>query len=239
MIQFYSPDIETTLSLPPEESLHCSRVLRKKEGDVIFVTDGKGNRFECEIMKADPRKTILRILSGIKEENHWPGRITLAVAPTKNIDRMSWLVEKAVEIGVDEIAFIDCVRNERHKLSVDRLKRVAVSAMKQSLKSTLPDINEMVSLKDFLKNNTGKNGFFGYCDDKTERRNFSTAYTPGTDAIILIGPEGDFSPQEVSLLKETGFVPVTFGESRLRTETAALYGVNAVHVLNSLDGGLN
>lgn len=234
MIQFYSPDIESTLVLPAEESLHCSRVLRKKEGDEIFVTDGKGSRFECVVEKADPKKTTVRILNKISEPKGWRNRITVAVAPTKNIDRMSWLVEKAVEIGVDDIVFVDCRRNERHKLSVDRLRRVAVSAMKQSLKTVLPQMGEMMSLKDLLNQNNGGGKFFGYCDENTERKNFASDYTKGSDVVILIGPEGDFSPEEVELLKESGFIPVTFGESRLRTETAALFGINAVHVLNSL-----
>ena len=234
MIQFYAPDIETTLTLPAEESLHCSRVLRKKQGDTIFITDGKGNCFECEVQNPDPRATTVQILKKETRGNHWRPRIVLAVAPTKNIDRMSWMVEKAVEIGVDEIIFLDCRRNERHKLSTERLKRVAVAAMKQSLKSTLPRLSDLTTLKDFVKTAPEGEKVFGYCDEESDKANFTTIYKPEEDVTILIGPEGDFAPAEVELLKNSGFTPVTFGNARLRTETAAIFGLNAVHVINSM-----
>ena len=235
MIQFFSPDVELSLSLPPDESLHSSRVLRKKEGDEITVVDGIGHSYRCRVTRADSRKTEVEILEKKHQDKTWKNHIRLAVAPTKNSDRMSWLVEKAVEIGVDEIVFVDCDRNERHKLSADRLKRNAVSAMKQSLKVRLPEISGLIRLKDFVKQEAGGEKFFGYCDEESEKVGFSNTYKPGSDVTVVIGPEGDFSPSEVEMLKKAGYVPVTFGESRLRTETAALYGLQAVHIINSLN----
>ena len=235
MIQFYSPDIENSLSLPPDESLHCSRVLRKKEGDEIIVVDGSGYSYRCAVTKADSRKTEVEIIEKVPVDKTWKNHIRLVVAPTKNADRMSWLVEKAVEIGVDEIVFVDCDRNERHKLSVDRLRRNAVSAMKQSLKARMPEITELVRLKDFISRNREGEKYFGYCDEESEKVDFANSYSKGKDVTIVIGPEGDFSRDEVDSLKKAGYVPVTFGQSRLRTETAALFGLQAVHILNSLN----
>lgn len=205
---------------------------------MIDVVDGKGNRFKCRILDPNPKGTSLEIVEKIPDGKKWKGNITLAVAPTKNNDRMSWLVEKAVEIGVDRIVFIDCKHNERHKISAERMRKVAVAAMKQSLKATLPVIDDLVPLDSFIKEGTeeGENvqKFFGYCDDSTRRKDFCREFRSGENAIILIGPEGDFSKEEVKKLVDNDFIPVTFGEMRLRTETAALFGLQAFHILNSL-----
>lgn len=235
MIQFLSPDIESSGTFSPEESAHCVRVLRKRVGDVIAVTDGKGNRFDCEITDADPRCLKIRIVNKECVEKEYPYRIILAVAPTKNSDRMEWLVEKAVEIGVDEIVLLQCDRSERKKMGTSRLNRIAVSAMNQSLKTRMPEIGEMSKLTEFLKrSDMPDEKYFGYCSPSVPRCDFNDKYARKSDVVILIGPEGDFSDDEVGKLMDSGFQPVTFGNFRLRTETAALYGIQAVHILNSL-----
>lgn len=241
MIQFYSPDILTTLSLPPEESQHCVRVLRHKEGDEICVIDGLGNRYACRITEAYPRSVMVEIISETKIPDFWKVNITLAVAPTKNMDRLEWLTEKAVEYGINKIIPVICEHSERKVVKVDRLRKIAVSAMKQSLKASLPEIEESISFSTFLKNIQTDNGnssgenpqkFMGYCDKAYPLKNLIAEYTPGRNVVILIGPEGDFSESEVSAAVEAGFIPVTFGESRFRTETAALASIAIIHFLN-------
>lgn len=236
MIRFYSPDILTDLTLPETESGHCCRVLRMKEGDRIFVVDGKGKEYECEITDAHPKHTAVEIIAEREEPKHWKERIVLAVAPTKNIDRIEWMLEKAVEIGVDEIVLLKCAHSERKNVNADRLEKIIISAMKQSLKATLPVFRGLVPFKEFMQMVDTARKYMGYCDDKTERREFAKEYPGNEDLTILIGPEGDFSPEELSLAIEKGFQPVTFGESRLRTESAALFAVTAVHVIDQVKG---
>lgn len=233
MIQFYTADIAESRTLNAEESAHCARVLRKKAGDRIYVTDGKGRRYECEIVKADPKGVKVEILKAENVDKGWDTEITLAVAPTKNADRMAWLVEKCTEIGVDRICFLQCRHSERKAVNTERLRRNAISAMNQSLKTRLPEISEMQSLKEILTLEGEK--YFGYCDADTERKEFSKEFRPGKGkkAVIAIGPEGDFSAEEVRAMLEAGFQAVTFGKERLRTETAAIYGVASVHVLEN------
>lgn len=234
MIQFYSPDIKETLTLPASESLHCVKVLRKKAGDEIVVTDGKGRRFDCTITLADPRATMVRIDECHEIPPHWGVRIIIGVAPSKNMDRMEWFVEKAVEIGVDRIVMLQCDRSERKTVKIERLQKIAVSAMNQSLKTVVPEIVEMTPFDAFVKTPFEGQRFFGYCDDQTERRDLLDEMRRGSDMMLLVGPEGDFSPREVGQAIECGFLPVTFGLSRLRTETAALYALQAVHIFNSI-----
>ena len=233
MIQFYAPYIEKDSVLPEEESMHCCRVLRKKVGDEIFVTDGKGCRYVCEITKASPVATEVKIINcsvGLRERNY---SITLAVAPTKNSDRMEWMIEKAVELGVDRVSLLRCDRSERKIMKLARIQKIMVSALKQSLDTYIPSLEEIIDFKDFVSrrvNNVQK--FFGYCSDEFERKLFAREYTPFCDVEIMIGPEGDFSPEEVKLAIENDFIPVSFGEKRLRTETAGVFAVSAVHTIN-------
>ena len=236
MIQFFAPDIESSGILPPEDSLHCVRVLRHREGDIISVTDGKGHRFSCRIVSADPRATAVDIEEVENLPHHWGCDITLAVAPTKNMDRMEWMVEKAVEIGVDRIVPLLCSHSERKVLKIDRLRKIAVSAMKQSLKAILPAIEELTPIKDFLKEPHPGMKFMGYCDKEYPLLTLAREYRGREDVTILIGPEGDFSPEEVRMAVDAGFIPVTFGESRLRTETACITALDTVHVLSQLAG---
>ena len=230
MIQFYAPDIEATGVLPETESGHCCRVLRMKEGDNIFVTDGKGHRFDCVILEAHPKHTAVDILSAEEIKPWWGFRLELCVAPATTADRMEWLVEKAVEIGVDKIILMKCRRSERKTLRTDRLEKIAISAMNQSLKTNKTEITGPVEFKDIVSD--GFSGFkcLGYCDDTYPLLSFANEYDGGS-VRILIGPEGDFSPEEVSMATEKGYLPVTFGGSRLRLETAALYACVAAHVV--------
>ncbi|MDE6010553.1 MAG: 16S rRNA (uracil(1498)-N(3))-methyltransferase [Muribaculaceae bacterium] len=234
MIQFFAPDIESTGILPQEDSLHCVRVLRHREGDTITVTDGRGHRFSCRIVSADPRATAVDVESTEDVPTHWGCRITLAVAPTKNLDRMEWMVEKAIEIGVDKIVPVICDHSERRVLKPERLRKIAVSAMKQSLKATLPEVTDLMPLRDFLRQSHPGQKFMGYCDKTYPLLTLAREYTGGTDVTILIGPEGDFSSEEIKEAVDAGFIPVTFGESRLRTETAAIVALDTVHVLTQL-----
>ena len=234
MIQFYAPQIETDPFLPEEESGHCCRVLRMKAGDTIRVTDGRGGLYSCRIKEANPKHTGLEILESRKE----PSRnysLTLAVAPTKNADRMEWMVEKAVEIGVDRIVLLKCDRSERKNLRTDRLRKIMISAMNQSLELHLPLLDELTSIKTFVNESGGNSQkFFGYCSEDFPRKELVKECKAGEDVIVMIGPEGDFSPSEVSMAVENGFIPVTFGEKRLRTETAGVFAVCAVNIINQL-----
>lgn len=235
MIQFYSPDIEKTGLLPESDSSHCCRVLRMKEGDRIYVVDGKGKRFACDIVEAHPKHTAVEIVSYEDIPTHWGEDIILAVAPTKHADRMEWLLEKVVEIGVDRIVLLRCRRSERKQMKLERLEKVMVSAMKQSLKGVLPVIDECTDFSAFIKSCDRINEkYFGYCDSNYPRKDFARSCKANEPVVIMIGPEGDFAPEEVEEAVKAGFNPVTFGKSRLRTETMTLYGVTAVHVLRQM-----
>lgn len=235
MIQFYAPQIEENGLLPESESGHCCRVLRMKEGDKIYVTDGKGRRFLCEIIDANPKRTSVRILQIIDIAKERDYNLTLAVAPTKNSDRIEWMVEKAVEIGVDKIVLLRCNRSERKFQRADRLKRIMVSAMNQSLDVYLPELEEIVDFDAFISSCSEETQkFFGYCSSEYPRIDFVKVLKPGGEVVVMIGPEGDFTPDEVKAATEKNFIPVTLGNKRLRTETAGVYCACAVNVINQL-----
>lgn len=235
MIQFYCSDIEENPMLGDSESGHCVRVLRKHEGDEIRIVDGKGNIYLCEITDAHPRHTMVRILERRVDAPRADYTVSIALAPTKSIDRMEWLLEKLVEIGVDKIYLLRCDRSERKVVKHERLEKIVVSAMNQSLKSRLPMLCEMTDFNAFLNSQLEGFLYMGYCDENTPRKEFEKEYfRQGGNVTILIGPEGDFSPREVAAAIERGFIPVTFGNNRLRTETAALYAVEAVQVIEKI-----
>lgn len=234
MIQFFAPDITATLELPEAESGHCVRVLRKREGDEIAVTDGAGHRYRCRITYAHARHTGVEILETETPVPVIDVDITLAIAPSKNMDRMEWLVEKAVEIGVTRIVLLRCERSERRVVKPERLRKIAISAMNQSLKARVPEVTEMTGFADFLRELPSGQAFMGYCAPDIERREFTAECRPGRDTVILVGPEGDFTPAEVRAAMDAGIKPVTFGRARLRTETAGLFGVQGVHIINQL-----
>lgn len=242
MIQFYIQDISAVSVLPEVESGHCVRVLRMCQGDEIYCVDGKGHRYRCRITDAHPKHCCVEVIGKEDIPTHWGVNITLCFAPTKNMDRMEWMVEKCTEMGVDRFVPVDCRNSERHVFKTERIRKIIVSAMKQSLKATLPDINELTPLKTVLSNLTNSEGqpwqggkYICYCSDEVERLEFVKEYSAGKDVAILIGPEGDFTEQEVAFAIQNGWKPVSLGKSRLRTETAAMTAVSNVHCINQIN----
>lgn len=238
---FYSKDITPNAfcTLDAEESRHAVRVLRLHEGDELHVTDGCGNLYLSKIVDANDRACVVECVNQAINQAIKQSNIHLAVAPTKNPSRMEWLVEKAVEMGVGEITLLHCDHSERTFLKTDRLEKLAISAMKQSLHTSLPKINPAVNLSDWLTQTARQSDsqtikLIAHCEDDKPRSPLSTALKPGHNTMVLIGPEGDFSPKEIALALDCGFQPVSFGTARLRTETAALYAVAAFNLINDL-----
>jgi 16S rRNA (uracil1498-N3)-methyltransferase len=234
---FYTPDISSpTYTLTEEESKHAVRVLRLNIGDRISLIDGKGGWYEAEINNDDPRRCSVTILETRKETGKRSWQLHIAIAPTKMMDRLEWFVEKATETGIDAISLIDCANSERTVVKTERISKVAIAAIKQSLKAYLPRLNEMSAFKKFISHANEFHGekFIAHCHSPAGRKlpHIKTIYTPGKDALVLIGPEGDFTMDEVNLALENGFKEISLGESRLRTETAALYACTALNVLN-------
>ncbi|TND08463.1 MAG: hypothetical protein FD123_2259 [Bacteroidetes bacterium] len=231
---FYVPGITgETCTLSEEESKHAVRVLRLANGDAVQVIDGKGGFFNAVVSDNHPKRCVLALSGKIPAGKH-PYNLHLAIGPTKNIDRMEWLVEKATEIGIDSISPVDCRYSERTVIKKERLEKIAVSAMKQSLKAWLPQVEEICPFHDFIAahQNSGGQKFIAHCHD-TPKENLQDVYIKGSDVLILIGPEGDFSEDEVALAVRAGFVPVSLGRSRLRTETAGLVAVMTVALGNA------
>lgn len=225
---FYTPDIQTRAELPEEEAQHCVRVLRLNIGDQITLTDGKGNFYRAEISAATNKRCMVNILETIYQEPLWNGHLHIAMAPTKNMDRTEWFAEKATEIGFDELTFLNCRFSERKVIKTERISKILVSAIKQSLKARLPQLNEMTDFNKFITQPFKGQKFIAHCYEG-EKPLLKDVLTKGEDALVLIGPEGDFSEEEVKKAIEKGFVPISLGKSRLRTETAALV---ACHTMN-------
>ena len=225
MHYFYSPDIsQPFVTLSNEESEHCVRVMRHREGDTVRVTDGCGHLADAVIAEAHPKKCLLQILQQFTDNLLTHNGLHLAIAPTKNADRMEWLLEKAIEIGICSLTFLQCDHSERTHLNLERLQRLAIAALKQSQTTWLPPL-KMTKFTDFIHQNadTQADKFIAWCDEYNQRqlvdipRQFS-------EMILLIGPEGDFSEEEIALARESGYIEVKLGDRRLRTETAGLYG---------------
>ncbi|MCM1504144.1 MAG: 16S rRNA (uracil(1498)-N(3))-methyltransferase [Muribaculum sp.] len=233
MIQFYAPDIADTLVLPEDDAKHCLRVLRKSVGDEVEVVDGLGLRYTCRLTSDNPRKATVEIVDTVSVPRSWSTEITIAVAPTKNMDRMEWLVEKLTEIGVNRIVPLLCRHSERKEIKIDRLLRIAVAAMKQSLKATLPEIWPMTPFADVIARIKADARYIAYCDKAIPRSLLAKVYNPAaTSCVILIGPEGDFDRDEISEALAQGYVPISLGDNRLRTETAALCACDTIHIIN-------
>ena len=224
---FYLEDPKDDIILGAEESKHATKVLRKKEGDILNFTDGKGNLYKAEITIADSRKCRLKTISSEQKEKQHNYHLHIAIAPTKNMDRFEWFLEKATEIGIDEITPIICSHSERKAIKTERCNRILLSAMKQSLKFHLPKLNEAISLNDFIKQDYEGTKYIAHCEDGKKKELKTVNKTEKT--LILIGPEGDFSPKEIKLALQNQFKAVSLGTSRLRTETA---GIVAVHTIN-------
>ena len=228
---FYAPDIITDSTLPEEESQHCVRVLRRREGDPITLTDGKGMLYTAVLLEAHPKHCRCSITEKIQQNPCWNFNLHIAVAPTKNMDRMEWFVEKATEIGVNHITFLRCRYSERHEIKLHRLYKIAVSAMKQSGQTTLPRIHEMIDFNDFITYPFDGRKLFGHCESgKTAL--LQDPYPSGRNVLVLIGPEGDFSREEINNAIASDFLPVSFGPHRLRTETAAIIACHTFHLIN-------
>jgi 16S rRNA (uracil1498-N3)-methyltransferase len=224
------------LTLGEEDSKHCVKVLRMTGGDLIEIVDGNGNLYTCRITMAHPKRCAVEVVERVEQPPHWGCRIVLGIAPTKHLDRMEWLAEKCVEMGVDRIVPLRCHNSERTVLKIDRLKKIMVSAMKQSLKATLPQLDELTPVEQLMREPFDGVRCIAYCDEllpREQRQTLASAYRPGCDVMVLIVPEGDFSPEVVQVARESGFAPVTLGDSRLRTETAGLMAVAFIHALNS------
>lgn len=237
---FYTPDIELSDLLPEEEAGHALRVLRMQVGDQLRLTDGRGSFFNAVITDANRKHCHVEIVQKEAWPKSWRGRITIAIAPTKQTERMEWMMEKLVEIGVDEVIFIESEHSERKRIKQERLQRVAISAMKQSLKAILPDIQVNVPIQKVISETPNQTiRLIAYVDEAVrseieQGRSYpSSFYKSGDDVLILIGPEGDFSPSEVEAALKKGFSPITFGDSRLRTETAGLVACQWIHTLQA------
>lgn len=222
---FYAPNAATSDELPTEEAMHALRVLRLKSGDEMMIMDGQGCYYRAEVTLAATRVCKYHIAETLPQPRQWAGRMHLAVAPTKMMDRMEWMVEKAVEIGVDDISFLNCDFSERRVIKTGRLGKIAVAAMKQSHKAWLTDVNEMAQFKKFIAQPIQGRKYIAHCYTEFDRSDLFSemrAALPDDEITVLIGPEGDFSAEEVEAAINAGFVSVHLGKSRLRTETAGL-----------------
>jgi len=229
---FYTPEITgNTFTLSEEESRHCVNVLRLRSGDIIHLTNGKGDQFETSITDPNPKRCTVKVISIQKEYQKRDFHMHIAIAPTKNIARFEWFLEKATEIGIDEITPLMCEHSERVQVRLPRLEKVLIAAMKQSLKAYLPVLHEPVEFNTFIQHSFEGQKFIASCESGVIIK-LSSGYWQGTNALILIGPEGDFSKEEIENAEKLGFIPISLGKSRLRTETAGIVACHSINLLN-------
>ena len=231
---FYNSTIDkNTLQITFDkiESRHIVKVLRKKEGDAIYITNGKGQVFNCKITIANDKKCLVSILGKEEKKQFKDYYLHVAIAPTKNNDRLEWFIEKATEIGIDEITPIICQNSERKIIKKERLEKIIVAAMKQSLKFYLPKLNEAVSFSEFLKKKQKGDIYIAHCEE-SEKKYLKSVIKPKDSVTILVGPEGDFTVTEISESIAKNHIPITLGITRLRTETAALVAVQNISFIN-------
>ena len=228
---FYCPDILHSFTLSEEESQHAVRVLRLQAGDELEVVDGAGGYYFAVVTNPHPKHCEFQIKETITEYGKRDYRLHIAIAPTKNIERLEWFIEKCTEIGVDEITPILCRFSERKIIKPERLEKIIVSAAKQSLKAYFPILNPMCSFRDFIQQTTVSQKFIAHCYEQ-DKQLLQRVYQKSSDAVILIGPEGDFSPEEVQAAIQHQFQPVSLGSSRLRTETAGIAACHTVALMN-------
>lgn len=272
---FYVPDAAHQVELPAEEATHALRVLRLKGGDEIFLMDGEGSFFRAEVTAASSKRCLYEIKEEMPQQRAWKGHIHLAIAPTKMMERIEWMAEKATEIGFDELSFLNCQFSERKVVKTPRIDKIVISAVKQSHKAWKPVVNELVSFKEFIQTPRPGRKFICHCYEEVEKKDFFTeisgvlneAHAPAAtessnadiataasespnadvatvasesptadaaDITVLVGPEGDFSIDEVRLALENGYESVSLGTSRLRTETAGLVAVHMAHIARRL-----
>jgi len=230
---FYVPKTDSA-ELPPEEAAHALRVLRLREGSPLMLMDGKGNFYEAQLTTVTKNSAHFRILSTLPQTKSWQGHIHLALAPTKNIERTEWALEKMTEIGFDELTPLICDCSERRILKTERLQRIIISAVKQSRKPWLPVLHDLQQFSDFMASPFPQNlqRYICHCQ-VPQLPELRSQMHPNQDILVLIGPEGDFSPNEIALAESRGFRSVSLGRSRLRTETAALVATHLMHLNNS------
>lgn len=258
---FYVPDAANQVELPVEEATHALRVLRLKGGDEIFLMDGEGSFFRAEVTAASSKRCLYEIREEMPQQRAWKGHIHLAIAPTKMMERIEWMAEKATEIGFDELSFLNCQFSERKVVKTPRIDKIVISAVKQSHKAWKPVVNELISFKEFIQTPRPGRKFICHCYEEVEKKDFFTeisgilneapaasesptadvataaSESPTADAAditVLVGPEGDFSIDEVRLALENGYESVSLGTSRLRTETAGLVAVHMAHIARRL-----
>lgn len=241
---FYVPDAAAASELPQEEAMHALRVLRLTEGDEISLVDGEGTLYKAVITSATGKHCHYDIAESLPQQRPWKGRLHIAMAPTKMMERTEWMAEKVTEIGVDELSFPECRFSERRKMRKERVEKVVVAAMKQSHKAWMPQVNDMCAFKQFIDNERGGRKYICHCYNEIERReltsllresaesNAATGDTSDEDVTILIGPEGDFSIEEVRYAISKGYKSTSLGPSRLRTETAAIVAATVARFTN-------
>ncbi len=228
---FFVPDAANSLELPEEEAKHAVRVLRLSAGDSLFLTDGEGNFYRAVVSDVTNKHCFYEVLQTLPQQRLWKGTVHIAMAPTKMMDRVEWFVEKATEIGIDTFSFLSCRFSERKVIRLDRLEKIVLSAVKQSKKAWVPQVNNLMDFRDFIDHNQGGQCFIAHCYDSIAKEDFFHLLShyplpPGERQVtILIGPEGDFSVDEVRYALSKGYVSISLGKSRLRTETAALAAV--------------
>lgn len=245
---FYVPDAAHQVELPAEEATHALRVLRLKGGDEIFLMNGEGSFFRAEVTAASNKRCLYEIKEEMPQQRAWKGHIHLAIAPTKMMERIEWMAEKATEIGFDELSFLNCQFSERKVVKTPRIDKIVISAVKQSHKAWKPVVNELVSFKEFIQTPRPGRKFICHCYEEVEKKDFFTEISgiqnadasdapvasDAGDITVLVGPEGDFSIDEVRLALENGYESVSLGTSRLRTETAGLVAVHMAHIARRL-----
>lgn len=243
---FYVPNAAHQVELPAEEATHALRVLRLKGGDEIFLMDGEGSFFRAEVTAASSKRCLYEIKEEMPQQRAWKGHIHLAIAPTKMMERIEWMAEKATEIGFDELSFLNCQFSERKVVKTPRIDKIVISAVKQSHKAWKPVVNELVNFKEFIQIPRPGRKFICHCYEEVEKKDFFTEISgiqnadasfasdasdaSDADITVLVGPEGDFSIDEVRLALENGYESVSLGTSRLRTETAGLVAVHMAHI---------
>jgi len=225
---FFVPNAQNIHELPDDEAVHAVRVLRLTAGDEMMLMDGEGSFYKAKVTLATQKRCLYDIVETLPQERQWQGHVHLAIAPTKLMERIEWMTEKAVEVGVDELSFLDCQFSERRSLKLPRIEKIAVSAVKQSRKAYMPRLNDLTSFKTFINEHSEGRRYIAHCYNEVPRVNLFDELRKGgasEDALVLIGPEGDFSIDEVKMAVDAGFISVDLGKSRLRTETAGLSAV--------------
>lgn len=240
---FYVPNASTDVELPEEEALHAVRVLRMQMGDEMMLMDGRGTFYRAVVTETAKKRCGYRVEEVLPQNRQWPAHLHVAIAPTKNMDRTEWFAEKATEIGFDELSFLKCRWSEREVMKTERVEKILVSAMKQSHKAWKPLLNEMMAFRSFIEKiqkaeqESGRvmKKFICHCYEEEgweEKKPLKDVLQKGEDTLVLVGPEGDFSIDEVKMAEAAGYQSVTLGQSRLRTETAALVAVHLMNLAN-------